>query len=305
MAAEPAIRIHTKNSADVFDFLKRNEKTFQVEKTSSGFPTFNYGKKSIYVRDKVVHRGALNKIMAFQNQVAKSDIYDFVNKLPVNEVEEESARIEKTILYKGFIFNPYECEGFQQVIKIDLNSAYWQTCKYFKAIDGKTYRDIMKRCTKPTRLRITGTLGKKTILTDYVKGVKVDTSIKYEKKRRIVFQNIYNRIRKFVDELMMWCWQKNSENFIGYYVDCIWLKEYDPEIIEKLKSIYKLKIELVDLELKMNNHHRITLWEDDGSGSIEDKTPYDVQIKNNEFVIYKNLYNFTPELKDINLKIKW
>lgn len=305
MAAEPAIRIHTKNSTEVFDFLKRNKKTFQVEKTSSGFPTFNYHKKSIYVRDKVVHRGALNKIMAFQNQVAKSDIYDFINKYPVKEIEEESERIERTILYKGFIFNPYECKGFEKVIKIDLNSAYWQTCRYFKAIDGKTYRDIMKKCTKPTRLRITGTLGKKTILTDYVKGIKMPARIKDEKKRRIVFQNIYNRIRKFVDELMMWCWQKNSENFIGYYVDCIWLKEYDPELIDKLKSIYKLKIELVDLELKMNNHHRITLWEDDGSGSIEDKTPYDVQIKNNEFVIYKNLYNFTPELNDINLKIKW
>lgn len=298
---EQSIRIHTKNSAEIFDFLKRNEKTFQVEKTSTGFPTFNYGKKSVYVRDKVVHRGALNKIMAFQNQVAKSDIYNFINKLPVEQVEKESTQIEKTILYKGFIFNPHENKKFEQVIKIDLNSAYWQTCKYFNAIDGKTYRDIMKKCTKPTRLRITGTLGKKTILTDYVKGVKGIPYIKEEKKRRIVFQNIYNRIRKFVDELMMWCWQKNSENFIGYYVDCIWLKEYDPEIIDKLKNLYKLKIELVDLEVKLNNHYKFTLLEDNG----DDKTPYDIQFKNNEFVIYKNLYNFTPELNNINLKIQW
>ncbi len=299
-----SVRIHTKNSADVFDFLQRNKKAFQVEKTSSGFPTFNYADKSVYVRDKVIHRGALSKIMAFQNQVAKSDIYSFVNKQPVKQVNEESDKIEKTILYKGFIFNPFQEQIFKGVIKIDLNSAYWQTCRYFNAINGMTYREIMKKCTKPTRLRITGTLGKKTILSDYDDGKKIGNSyIKGENKRRIVFQNIYNRIRKFVDELMMWCWQQNPQNFIGYYVDCIWLKEYDTEIINKLKEIYKLKIELVDLEAKKNHHHKVVLLE--GDELDPDRTPYDVQFKNNEFVIYKNLYNFTPDLKNINLKIQW
>lgn len=297
------IRIHTKNSAEIFDFLQRNERDFQVEKTSSGFPTFNFKNKAIYVRDKVVHRGALNKIMTFQTQVYKSDLYSYLNRFSVETLAEESERIERTLLYKGFLFNPFEQKSFQKVIKIDCNSAYWQTCRYSGVITGEFYREIARRCTKPTRLRITGTLGKKVYLTDYVKGKKTETYLKEEKKRRIVFQNIYNRIRKFVDELMIWCWQQNPSNFIGYYVDCIWLKEYDVELIEKLNTIYKFKTELVDLLVHKNDHGKVILLE---SGEKEDEaTPYDTQFKSNEFVSYKNLYNFTPDLGDINLKIKW
>ena len=153
-------------------------------------------------------------------------------------------------------------------------------------------------------MKIAGNKVKKRDLTTVagfdVKGKKVDVNLKIEKKRRIIFQNLYNRIRKFVDELMLWCWQQDSSNFIGYYVDCIWLKAYDVNIINKLKEIYKLKIELVDLEVKKNLHNKIVLLEDNGT----DQTPYDAQFKNHDFVIYKNLYNFTPELKNINLKIK-
>jgi len=299
------IRIHTKNSAEIFAFLKLNQKDFQIEKTSSGFPTYNYKNKAVYVRDKVIHRGALNKIMTFQTQVTQSDLYKFVNRYSVESIQEESLEIERTLLYKGFLFNPFQEESFQKVIKIDCNVAYWQTCRFFEVIKGSTYRDIVKNCTKPTRLRITGTLGKKVILTDYIKGKKVESYIKEEKKKRIIFQNIYNRIRKFVDELMMWCWQQNPANFIGYYVDCVWLREYDAELIEKLKMIYKLKIELVDLEVQRNNHGRIVLMESNEENGNDDQTPYDAQFKSNEFVSYKNLYNFTPDLKGINLKIKW
>jgi hypothetical protein len=294
-------RIHTKNSAQIFDFLQRNEKNFQIEKTSSGFPTFNFKDKAIYVRDKAVHRGSLNKIMTFQSQVSKSELYEFVNKKSLKFIKEESDRIEKTILYKGFIFNPNKEESFKKVIKIDLNTAYLQTCRYFPIIKGEIYRDIIKRCTKKTRLRITGTLGKKVYLTDYVNGKKRQYYVREDKKRRIVFQNIYNRIRKFVDELMMWCWQKNPDNFIGFYVDCVWLREYDAELIEKLKTIYKLKIELVDMEVKRNSHGRVVLWENNEE-EVEEK-PYDAQFKPNEFVSYKNMYNFTSDLKKVNFKI--
>jgi regulator of RNase E activity RraB len=164
------------------------------------------------------------------------------------------------------------------------------------------YKDVSTGCTKTTRLRITGTLGKKTILTDYVKGKKTKAYVKEEKKKRIVFQNIYNRIRKFVDELMIWCYRKNPANFIGYYVDCVWLREYDTELIEKLNKIFKLKTDVVDLEVIKNDHSKIVVCEENEEEL--DVKIYDAQFKSNEFVIYKNLYNFTPDLMGINLKVK-
>lgn len=297
----PAVRIHTKNSAEIFEFLRQNKKKFNVEKTNSGLPTYNFKDKAIYVRDKAINRGALNKIMTFQTQVSKSELYDFLSVQSVKSLQAESEEIERTLFYKGFIFNPLEEQSFQNVIKIDFNTAYWQTCRYFGVIKGETYRDIVRKCTKPTRLRITGTLGKQDTITEYDLGKKIRSYPKKGKKRRVIFQNIYNRLRKFVDELMIWCWQKNPANFIGYYVDCVWLREYDSELIEKLRAIYKLKIELVDLQVKKNAHGKIVILENN-----EDKgeqTQYDAQFKSNEFVIYKKLYNFTPDLKDINLKI--
>jgi hypothetical protein len=302
-----AVRIHAKNSPEIFEFLQKNRKKFQVEKTSTGFPTYNYRDKAIYVRDKVINRGALNKILIFHRQVAKSEIYKYLNAFSVKDLQDESLEIERSLKYKGFVFNPEKEQNFKKVIKIDCNAAYWQTCKYIKIINGQTYRDIVNNCVKPTRLRITGTLGKKVTLTDYDDGKRIDKPyLRKEKKRRIIFQNIYNRIRKFVDELMVWCWEQNPSNVIGYYLDCIWIREFDIELIKKLKNIYNLKIELVDLMLKKNNQGRFTLWESNEDKMAEEITPYDTQFKYNEFVSYKKMYNFTTELNNnINLKIKW
>jgi hypothetical protein len=296
------VRIHTKDSRALMEYLRRNGRDFQTESTSSGFPTYNVSGKSVYVRDKVINRAGLNKILAFHNSVAQSRLYKFINKFSVEEIKEESAVLEGSLIYKGFTFKPGKKESFEKVIKIDFNSAYWQSCKYFQIINKMMYDDVDLNCTKVTRLRITGTLGKKNTITDYVKGRKTKAYIKEENKRRVVFQNIYNRIRKFVDELMIWCYKRNPENFIGYYVDCVWLYEYDEYIVDKLRNIFNLKIEVVDLEVSRNNHGKVYLYE-----TNEDKidiTPYDAQFKSNEFVIYKNLYNFTPDLIGINLKVK-
>ena len=297
-----ALRVHAKDSRSLLEYLGRNKRDFQIENTSTGFPTFNVSGKAIYVRDKVIHRGTLNKILQFHNQVSKSNVYKFVSNGNENDIIKESQELERSLIYKAFTFNPVTEKSFEKVIKIDFNTAYWQTCRYFKAIDRALYKDINDNCTKETRLRITGTLGKKNILTDYVKGNKQKSYFKEESKRRIVFQNIYNRIRKFVDELMVWCCKQNPNNFLGYYVDCVWLREYDLNLIDELEKIYKLKIEVVDLEIISNASGKIVLCEENEENS-ESKI-YDAQFKYNEFVIYKNLYNFTPNLGGINLKVK-
>lgn len=114
-------------------------------------------------------------------------------------------------------------------------------------------------------------------------------------------------MRKFVDEMMIWCWMRDPSNFIGFYVDCFWIKEYDFEMIEKIKQIYDIKIELVDLKLKKNRHNRYYLEEvntetGEITGDELDFTPYDAQFKSNEFVSYNFFHNFSPELKGLKIK---
>ena len=152
-------------------------------------------------------------------------------------------------------------------------------------------------------MKITGTLGRKVYVTDYVDGKKKKTYIKPMPKKRIVFQNIYNRLRKYVDELMIYCWAINPDNFIGFYVDCLWLKEYDPNIIKMIRQIYDVKMELVDLRLEINNHGKMNIIEVAVDGGT--MTRYDGTYKPQEFAIYKNLYNFTLDLKKTKTDIIW
>lgn len=296
-------RFHRKHSQGMLAFLQENKKTFRTEKTSTGFPTFKVGQKEIYFREKRSGPGSVNKISQFQYQVGRSALYKYVDQFDVKTIEEESNKIEKTLMYKGFFFDPINEPKIEGAIKIDLDTAYWQTCRYVRMINKSLYRQIIKHCTKGTRLKITGTLGKRVIVTDYDKGVRKPSFIREEAKRRIVFQNIYNRIRKFVDELMVWVWMKNPQNFIGFYVDCFWIREFDIEIISKIQQMFDIKMDVVDVEIEKNGHGRYYI--SDTSRESGEITPYDAQFKYNNFVNYNFFHNFSPEFKSINFKTQW
>lgn len=297
---EPKLRIHLKNSKGLQDFLERNQKSFFIDKTSTGFPTFEYGNRQIYIRKKMSNSGALNRINQFQSQVGRSPLFKYLSQFDEEYIKKESDQIEKTLMYKGFFFNPMEEKEINGVIKIDLDTAYWQTVRYIRMIDRSLYRSTISNCTKETRLKLTGTLGKVSFRTPYEKGKKGKTFLKETTKRRIIFQNIYNRVRKFVDELMVWCWLKNPQNFVGFYVDCLWIREYDQEIISKIKEMFDIKIDMVDLKLSRNHHNKYYL--SDINREDGEITPYDVKFKSNEFVSYKFFHNFNPELKGLKFK---
>jgi len=295
-------RIHIKSAKDMKEFLINNRKNFTIERTSTGYPTLHYNDISYYVRDRVMQRSFLNKIIAFHTDIKNSKIYKYVDELELEQIEKSTTEIEKSLMYKGFTVNPDVEPNIDGVVKIDLNTAYWQTCKALKCIKAKTHKDIVNNCAKGTRLKITGTLGRKVFVTNYINGQRTETYIKPMPKKRIVFQNIYNRLRKYVDELMIYCWAINPDNFIGFYVDCLWLKEYDPLLIEMIRQVYDIKMETVDLRLEVNRHGKMNIIETSNDGG---QTRYDGTYRPDEFVIYKNFYNFTLDLKKTKTDIIW
>lgn len=296
-------RIHIKSAKDMKEFLINNRKDFTIERTSTGYPTLHYNDIAYYVRDRVMQRSFLNKIITFHTDIKNSKIYKYIDELELEQIEKSTTEIEKSLMYKGFTINPNVEPNIEGVVKIDLNTAYWQTCKALRCIKAKTHKDIVANCAKGTRLKITGTLGRKVFVTKYVNGQKTESYIKPMPKKRIVFQNIYNRLRKYVDELMIHCWAINPDNFIGFYVDCLWLKEYDPLLVEMIRQVYDIKMETVDLRLEVNRHGKMSILEtaNDGSG----QTRYDGTYRPQEFVIYKNFYNFTLDLKKTKIDIIW
>jgi hypothetical protein len=296
-------RMHLKSGVDPIKFLRENNRTFAVEKTSTGFPTIIIDGKRMYVRDFRQTFTTLNKIISFKKKVNNSKLFNFIKNNPNVEIESESSFIEKSILYKGFNFNIQKEKEFQKVIKIDLNSAYWQTCRYMKLIDKNFFQEVSDGCVKSTRLMITGTLGKSVMVTEYNKGNRVKSYVKQRDAKILIQNNIYNRVRKFVDELMVWAWKKDPFNFIGYYVDCIWLREFDIEMFDTFNKIFNLKIDLVNLNIQENKQGKINLIEH--NEQRDENKIYDVQFKINDFAKYKNLYNFTKTLQDININSKW
>jgi 5-hydroxyisourate hydrolase-like protein (transthyretin family) len=57
------------------------------------------------------------------------------------------------------------------------------------------------------------------------------------------------------------------------------------------------------LNIQENKQGKINLIEH--NEQREENKIYDVQFKINDFAKYKNLYNFTKTLQDININSKW
>lgn len=302
---EKTARLHIKSSKSLLKYLRENKRDFKIEKTSTGVPTYVIGNKQFYVRDKASTNGLMQRIIQFQNQVEKSDLFFELSPDSIDSLENEITVIKKTILYKGFTFEPEE-KIIHNAIKIDFSSAYWQTCRVMKVIDKFLFDDIEKNVSKPIRLRITGTLGKSVRITRYKDGERVESFKKKEKKKRSIFRNLYMRIKKLVDELMVWSYQQNPDNFIGFYVDCVWLRNYDDKLIESLKRLYNIKIEIVNLTMESNNHSKFRVIEENRANPINEQlTPYDVQFRKNQMDNYEYLHEIKLPKTSIDLTKRW
>lgn len=239
------------------------------------------------------------KISQFQSNVSKSKIYNELFKRTDEQLEIESDFIRRSILYKGFVFKP-EQKQINGVIRIDLSSAYWRTSRILKLIDYQFNKKIEKQIAKPNRLFITGSLGRSKYRTKYEGGSRVERpKMLYDGHKRFVFRNIYERIKKYVDEVMLWAYNQNPKNFIGFYTDGFWLYEYDDHIVKEIKKKFKFTektLRLVDLHTLSDKFGNLSIVEN----SLDNSIPYDVKFKHNLFVNYIPLYCFGENLTPKN-----
>lgn len=299
------IRLNRKKSANFFDFLVQNEKDFTIERTATGIPTFVVEEKRYYISDKPMMKGTLNKISTFQGKTAHSELFEFVSEGTPTLINEEADIIRNGIIYKGFDI-PEETKQIRNCVRVDLNSAYWQTCKLMGLIEPEYYQKINDNCVKGTRLQLVGTLGRSVRVTEYKAGCKIRTYYKGTNKRRAVFLNIYERIKKYVDETMMMVRRYDPENFLGYYVDCFWLREPDEELLKHIRKVFNLKAGIADLKFTKNKHHSYYMSEKitEGKGKGEFK-PYDVQFRGEQFDDYNFLHNFDNANLKPDFLVRW
>ena len=293
-------RFHKKIGGELFNYLIENKRDFVVEKTKMGNPTIILGKKNFYVRNKPITKGSLGRISQFQAQVRRSPLFDFVNQREKPEITKETERIYNSMLWKGFNFNEDEKE-IKRGLYVDLNSAYWQGCKTLGLIDDEIFDDINQNYQKKSRLKMVGTLGKKDRVIEYVNGKKSITYAKPVNKSKVVSANVYERLRKFIDELMIWVYQQNPDNFIGYYVDCFWLREIDFDVLSKIEELFDIKMGVCDLKMVYNQHNRLSVI----MNKEDDIKKYDVQLRRLQFDNYQFLHNFDTPFNNLKFDVLW
>lgn len=295
-------RTHLKSGSLLFKFLRDNRRSFFVDKTKTGSTTYSVAGKQFYIRPKQVSRGFLNRILAFHHSTAKSRLFSYQSRLSVEQLQDETEALRRSIVYKGFCFEPAGVTEFR-AFKYDLDSAYWRTAYLAKLVKLKMFRVVERVVLKENRLRLTGTLGKSTTRIEYKKGEKKDSYLRKLKKKRIIFQNIYERLKKFVDELMILAYLRNPENFLGFYVDGFWLKERDDVMERKFNKFFKIKTKEVLIRLTKNKHGFYYVHEIDvETGEI---LPYDAQFKK-DFGKYTFLHNFAGnKIQKPNFLTRW
>lgn len=292
-------RIHRKNPSIFLKKLKSNDKLFAIDKTSTGKVNILQGGKEFYFRDKIFGNSIRTKIAQFQSNVSKSKIYNTLYQKTDEELDIESDFIRKSILYKGFLFKPEERE-IKGVLRVDLSSAYWRTSRILKLIDYEFCKKIEKQIAKPNRLFITGSLGRSKYRTQYQGDRKLERSkMLYDGHKRFVFRNIYERIKKYVDEVMIWAYKQNPNNFIGYYTDGFWIYEFDDKVISEIRKKFPFTqktLRVVDLVTISDKFGNLNIVEN----SLDNSIPYDVKFKHNLFVNYIPLYDFAENLTPKN-----
>lgn len=295
-----ATRFHKKVGANLFQYLIANKRDFEVEKTSMGVPTIKLGTKSFYIRNKPATKGTLGKISQFQAHVKRSNLYDFVSQRSEEEIAQETDAISRSILYKGFNFAPEE-KQIKGAYYVDLNSAYWHACRIMGLIDEEMFNEVNEKYRKTFRLKMVGTLGKKDRIIEYKNGQKTLCYRKPKKVHRLIYANLYERLRKFVDELMIWVYQQNPSNFIGYYVDCFWLREGDLDLLLKIEDLFHSKLFMCDLDILYNKHHSCSV----AMRTQDTMKPYDVQFRRLQFENYEFLHNFDTPFTNLNFNAIW
>ena len=296
----PSARLHKKNSAALLSYLKENGRDFDVELTSTGFPTFKVGDKQLYVRDEPLYTAFLNKISTFQHSVSQSDLFALVNSDTIPNIEAECQSISDSLLYDGFNFDRRRT-SFNNIVRVDISSAYWQVCKMMGLIDRELFTKINNNSAKSMRLKLVGTLGREVRIRHYKNGEHSKTVMQVRKKRRVVFDNIYQRVKKYVDELMMECYRYNPKNFIGFYVDGFWLKAEDRGLLEELKKLFTFKVDYGSYYV-YRNRHRKARFVPEGEPAHKG---YHLRFRKDDFENYINLHRINQINTNPNFLLRW
>ncbi len=161
-----------------------------------------------------------------------------------NNITEYELTPPEIVRSKYFQTGQFEPIGIGEVlthkdcIEFDINKAYYCVLRHFNYISEGFFNECVV-LPKQVRLSLVGALATQKTTFYYDKGVLIDYKVKSDEMlRRVFFQLV-----EYVDRVLDYFSKLASDNFLFYWVDGIYLKQYDRAKIHKKILEKEFKIE--------------------------------------------------------------
>jgi len=227
-------------ATDFIEQLRKLKKDFTVKMTSNSTEVNYNGMKFLYSLTEFQKRH-LGLFQKMKSRVTKSI--------------KEKGIIVPTIQHAKYFdcaqFKPLERGEhftYNNVLELDINKAYYRVLYNLGYIEEDFYNECIN-LPKKIRLALVGSLATQKSIFNYVNGEIVEPEDGIYITKNEVLRNVFFQLVSEVDEALTVFQKLAAENFIFYWVDGIYLKEYPNLNFDKkvLENKYNIEFSIEDI----------------------------------------------------------
>jgi len=202
------------NPNDLIMQLKAEKKNFEVRRTTKStlivFDNFKYMFADSHFKSE--HLNLFQKI--------KAEVHGNIESKKLTVPAYQQSKYFDTGQFKPIGLG--EFLKFENVLEFDVNKAYYQALKKFGYISQQFF-DKCVGLPKNIRLALVGTLATQKTIFFYKEG-ELDS---YEIKKDEILRRVFFQLVEFIDKVLDYFSKLAGDNFLFYWVDGIYLKNYE------------------------------------------------------------------------------
>lgn len=241
-------------ATEFIEQLKKLKKDFTVKMTSNSTEVVYNGMKFLYSLTEF-QKKHLGLFMKMKSRVTKA-------------IKEKGIIVPEVRHAKYFDCAQFRPLGkgehltYNNVLELDINKAYYRVLYNLGYIEEDFYLECIN-LPKKIRLALVGSLATQKSIFNYEKGILIEPEDGNYVTKNEVLRKVFFQLVSEVDEALTVFQKLAGENFIFYWVDGIYLKEYetlnfDKKILENKYNI-EFSIEKINRVVVYNRDERQTI----------------------------------------------
>jgi hypothetical protein len=155
---------------------------------------------------------------------------DFESLKLINKVRSDAKKVTKSRIkaINWYYYNDYNGANKMngEVIKLDLNEAYWAAAQKMEVISENTHNDFLSlsdgyttKRKKTLRLRALGALATRKLITTYIHGVKIEEHPVINKQSLETYKAVCGEVDDVLKNALL------QFNGLYYYWDCLFIND--------------------------------------------------------------------------------